>query len=79
MVVADFRREYGLSWSALLDLDPAEFCVLLFGLSNKARLVGQLAVAAATVPAVKPQSVDEFVSQIQRHPRAVVEVVKRES
>ncbi len=78
MIVADFRREYQIGWSSLLDLDATEFCVLLFGLSPQARLVERVARTAATVPVVKPRSVDEFVSQIQRHPRAVVEVVRRE-
>jgi len=78
VVVADFRREYGISWNDLLELDVAEFCVIVFGVSREARLVEKVASAAATVPVVKPQSVDDFVAQIQRHPRAVVEVVKRE-
>lgn len=76
-VVADFRREYGLSWSGLLALPAGEFAVLLNGLSDTSRTVAEWSRAAATVEPVEPKNVDEFVARIQRHRGAVVEVVSR--
>lgn len=76
-MIADFRREYGLSWAALLALPAVEFAVLLNGLSQSSRTVEEWSRAAATVPDVEPRTVDEFVARIQRHRGAVVEVVSR--
>ena len=76
-VVADFRREYGLSWHALRDLPALEFAVLVNGLSSSSRTVAEWSAGAATVNSVEPRSVDEFVARVQRHRGAVVEVVSR--
>ncbi len=76
-VVADFRREYGISWADLRALPAIEFAVLFNGLSPQSRTVAEWSKAAATVPDVEPKTVDEFVARIQRHRGAVVEVVSR--
>lgn len=66
-----------MSWSALRALPAIEFAVLFNGLSPQSRTVEEWSRTAATVPDVEPKTVDEFVSRIQRHKGAVVEVVSR--
>lgn len=76
--MADFRREYGLSWRQVEGLPVHEFVVLLFGLSKESRLVAE-ASSSATVQVMQeqPKTVEAFAAHLSRHPGAVVEVVKR--
>lgn len=75
VVVADFRREYGISLEALQGLHPVEFSILLHGLSAQSRLVMELA-QSATVPQVRPPAdLDDYVAQLRRHPGINLEVI----
>ncbi len=76
--MADFRREYSLSWEQLNDLDVAEFTSLIFGLSAESRLVDELSKTATVEPMQEqPRTADEFAAHLSRHPGAVVEVIRR--
>lgn len=78
LVVADFRREYSISWHELNRLNVAEFTALIYGLSGGSRLVDELSKETATVsPMNEAQTAEQFAAHISRHPNAVVEVVKR--
>lgn len=75
-MVADFRREYGLSLDAALDLEPVEFAALVHGLSADSRVVFELGRSATVESELPPDDVDEFVAQLQRHPGMKVEVIR---
>jgi len=67
-----------MSWADLRMLDAVEFVALLFGLSPDARLVAAVSATAATVTDMPvPQTADELIERLGRHPGALVEVVTR--
>ncbi len=81
-LVPDFRATYGLGVGQLRALDPAEFALLLAGLPAECATIQRELEhrrAAATVREnPEPQTVEELVAALARHPGgAEVEVVQR--
>lgn len=63
-VIADFRRDYGISRAGLGELDITEFAALFVGLSGEARTVARIQQSAARVKTEVPRSRDAYLAQL---------------
>lgn len=77
-VIADFRRDYGITREDLGDLDLIEFTVLFLGLSGEARTVARIQQGAARVKTEVPRSRDAYLAQLGAL-RGQTKVVRRSS
>jgi hypothetical protein len=77
-LVADFRRDYGISRDELFALPITEFTMLALGLSTESRTVAlrrESGPATASVPTEIPQDPDAYLASLA-NVRGVVRVTR---
>lgn len=65
-VVADFRREYSISWTGLLTLHPLEFAVLVLQLPGHTPS-GAVAATVLAEPVIQRRTRADLKAAMSRH------------